>query len=87
MIFFECGIPKAVAIVSPVNDGSRTTNPPWTPLSVNKLYGIIHSRQYKTKYHQSSYRLQVKPTNWMTSMHGLSDNDPRRFAVNHFSYT
>lgn len=28
IIFFDCGIPKAVAIVSPENDGSNTTRPP-----------------------------------------------------------
>lgn len=33
IILFEGGIPRAVAMVSPVNDGSRTTNPPCTPLS------------------------------------------------------
>jgi hypothetical protein len=32
-IFFDCDMPKAEAIVSPVNDGSKTTSPPWTPLS------------------------------------------------------
>ena len=36
MMFFEGGIPSAVAIVSPLNEGSRTTNAPCTPLSENK---------------------------------------------------
>lgn len=31
-MFFDCGMPRAVAIVSPVKDGSKT-KPPWTPLS------------------------------------------------------
>lgn len=35
IIFFDGGIPKAVAIVSPENDGSNTTKPPCTPLSVS----------------------------------------------------
>lgn len=34
------GIPKAVAIVSPVKEGSKTTNAPWTPESVNKLHSF-----------------------------------------------
>jgi len=38
MMFFEGGIPSAVAIVSPLNEGSRTTNAPCTPLSENKHY-------------------------------------------------
>lgn len=33
IILLDGGIPSAVAIVSPVNDGSRTTKPPCTPLS------------------------------------------------------
>lgn len=37
MMLLEGGIPRAVAIVSPVNEGSRTTSPPWTPLSTIKL--------------------------------------------------
>jgi hypothetical protein len=36
MMFFEGGIPSAVAIVSPLNEGSRTTNAPCTPLSENE---------------------------------------------------
>lgn len=36
IMFFDGGIPKAVAIVSPVNDGSRTTSAPCTPLSANE---------------------------------------------------
>lgn len=32
-MFLFAGIPSAVAMVSPVNDGSKTTNPPWMPLS------------------------------------------------------
>ena len=35
MIFLDGGMPKAVAIVSPENEGSKTTRPPWTPLSVD----------------------------------------------------
>lgn len=34
IMFLEGGIPSAVAIVSPEKDGSSTTSPPWTPLSV-----------------------------------------------------
>lgn len=33
IMLLDCGIPKAVAIVSPENDGSNTTKPPCTPLS------------------------------------------------------
>lgn len=38
MMFFEGGIPSAVAIVSPLNEGSRTTNAPCTPLSENNTH-------------------------------------------------
>lgn len=34
IILLDGGMPSAVAIVSPVNDGSSTTRPPCTPLSV-----------------------------------------------------
>lgn len=34
IMLLEGGMPSAVAIVSPVNDGSSTTSPPCTPLSV-----------------------------------------------------
>lgn len=36
IMLFDGGIPSAVAIVSPVNEGSSTTSPPCTPLSVVK---------------------------------------------------
>lgn len=32
----EGGMPRAVAIVSPLSDGSSTTRAPWTPLSVEE---------------------------------------------------
>jgi hypothetical protein len=51
-MFFEGGIPKAVAIVSPLNDGSRTTSAPCTPLSVNE-----HTMYWK---HQSCVRCIVR---------------------------
>lgn len=38
IILLDGGIPSAVAIVSPVNDGSKTTNPPCTPLSKINQY-------------------------------------------------
>lgn len=41
-IFFDGDMPKAEAIVSPVNDDSNTTNPPCTPLSIHvvcEIYG------------------------------------------------
>lgn len=36
IMFLLAGIPRAVAIVSPLNDGSKTTKPPCTPLSVGQ---------------------------------------------------
>lgn len=37
IMLLDGGIPSAVAIVSPVKDGSNTTKPPWTPLSKERF--------------------------------------------------
>jgi len=37
IMFFEGGMPRAVAMVSPEKDGSNTTRPPCTPLSAGGL--------------------------------------------------
>ncbi|KAI9583582.1 hypothetical protein GQX74_005330 [Glossina fuscipes] len=51
IIFFDGGIPKAVAMVSPENDGSNTTKPPCTPLSVNferdRTYGLPRPEEWQ----------------------------------------
>lgn len=39
-IFFDGDMPNAEAIVSPENEGSKTTRPPCTPLSKISLYYI-----------------------------------------------
>lgn len=33
-MFLDGGIPRAVAIVSPLKDDSKTTKAPWTPLPI-----------------------------------------------------
>ena len=38
---FAGGMPRAVAIVSPVNDGSRTTRAPCTPESVDEKISTV----------------------------------------------
>lgn len=45
MMLFEGGIPNAVAIVSPVNEGSKTTKPPCTPLSNFKIYIFFYFKR------------------------------------------
>lgn len=48
IILLDCGMPSAIAMVSPLNEGSRTTNPPWTPLSVIKTH-LVKSRTGQVK--------------------------------------
>ena len=47
IICFAGGMPSAVAIVSPVKDGSRTTNAPWTPESRNYKIHVNCRRIYE----------------------------------------
>jgi len=44
IMFLDGGMPRAVAMVSPEKDGSNTTSPPWTPLSVtvNGRIVVVH---------------------------------------------
>lgn len=35
-MFFDGAMPKAEAMVSPEKEASKTTKPPWTPLSVEQ---------------------------------------------------
>jgi len=41
---FAGGIPKAVAMVSPVNDGSNTTRAPCTPESVEESFLLVKNK-------------------------------------------
>lgn len=56
-MFFDCGMPRAVAIVSPVKDGSKT-KPPWTPLSARKGE-IIESTSATTLIPPHQLTLQI----------------------------
>lgn len=51
------GIPKAVAIVSPVKEGSKTTNAPCTPESVNNFHSLDTKA---TLYFNSHFTLKAK---------------------------
>lgn len=62
IILFDGGMPRAVAIVSPVKDGSNTTRPPCTPLSANyiKLIGFDKKwNNFKIMVYFSPFRLSA----------------------------